>query len=152
MNQDKQGPHVPLDAHLCFSLYACSRAIFRMYRPLLDDLDLTYPQYLVLLALWEHETMSVKDISEHLVLDSGTLTPMLKRMEAAGLVRRERSKEDERVLHIRITDKGIALKDQSMCVPKSLLEASGMSEAEIGVLNGAIQKLLNQINVNSSAK
>ncbi|WP_201006046.1 MarR family winged helix-turn-helix transcriptional regulator [Paenibacillus glycanilyticus] len=152
MNQDKQGPHVPLDAHLCFSLYACSRAIFRMYRPLLDDLDLTYPQYLVLLALWEHETMSVKDISEQLVLDSGTLTPMLKRMEAAGLVRRERSKEDERVLHIRITDKGIALKDQSMCVPKSLLEASGMSEAEIGVLNGTIQKLLNQINENSSAK
>ncbi|GMK47856.1 organic hydroperoxide resistance transcriptional regulator [Paenibacillus glycanilyticus] len=152
MNQDKHGPHIPLDAHLCFSLYACSRAIFRMYRPLLDDLDLTYPQYLVLLALWEHETMSVKDISEQLVLDSGTLTPMLKRMEAAGLVRRERSKEDERVLHIRITDKGIALKDQSMCVPKSLLEASGMSEAEIGVLNGTIQKLLNQINENSSAK
>ncbi|MCK9860271.1 MarR family transcriptional regulator [Paenibacillus sp. ATY16] len=152
MNQDKQGPHIPLDAHLCFSLYACSRAIFRMYRPLLDDLDLTYPQYLVLLALWEHETMSVKDISEQLVLDSGTLTPMLKRMEAAGLVRRERSKEDERVLHIRITDKGIALKDQSMCVPNSLLEASGMSESEIGVLNGTIQKLLNQINENSSAK
>lgn len=123
-----------------------------MYRPLLDDLDLTYPQYLVLLALWEHETMSVKDISEQLVLDSGTLTPMLKRMEAAGLVRRERSKEDERVLHIRITDKGIALKDQSMCVPRSLLEASGMTETEIGVLNGTIQKLLYQINENSSAK
>ncbi|ACS99813.1 MarR family winged helix-turn-helix transcriptional regulator [Paenibacillus sp. JDR-2] len=152
MNQDSQGPHIPLDAHLCFSLYACSRAIFRMYRPLLDDLDLTYPQYLVLLALWEHETMSVKDISEQLVLDSGTLTPMLKRMEAAGLVRRERSKEDERVLHIRITDKGIALKDQSMCVPRSLLEASGMTETEIGVLNGTIQKLLYQINENSSAK
>ncbi|WP_336774739.1 MarR family winged helix-turn-helix transcriptional regulator [Paenibacillus sp. MMO-58] len=152
MNQDNQGPQIPLDAHLCFSLYACSRAIFRMYRPLLDELDLTYPQYLVLLALWEHETMSVKDISEQLVLDSGTLTPMLKRMEAAGLVRRERSKEDERVLHIRITDKGIALKDQSMCVPRSLLEASGMTETEIGVLNGTIQKLLYQINENSLAK
>ncbi|MCM3626692.1 MarR family transcriptional regulator [Paenibacillus glycanilyticus] len=152
MKQDNKGPHIPLDAHLCFSLYACSRAIFRMYRPLLDDLDLTYPQYLVLLALWEQETMSVKDISDQLVLDSGTLTPMLKRMEAAGLLRRERSKEDERVLHIRITDKGIALKDQTMCVPMSLLEASGMTEAEIGVLNKTIQKLLYQINEKSLEK
>ncbi|SFT13421.1 transcriptional regulator, MarR family [Paenibacillus sp. BC26] len=152
MKLDNQKPHIPLKSHLCFSLYACSRAIFRMYRPLLDDLDLTYPQYLVLLALWEHETMSVKDISDQLVLDSGTLTPMLKRMEAAGLVRRERSKEDERVLHIRITDKGIALKDQTMCVPMSLLEASGLTEAEFGVLNGTIQKLLHQINVNSLVK
>ncbi|MBO7745100.1 MarR family transcriptional regulator [Paenibacillus sp. MWE-103] len=152
MKDDNQGPHIPLEAHLCFSMYACSRAIFRMYRPLLDDLDLTYPQYLVLLALWEHETMSVKEISEQLVLDSGTLTPMLKRMEAAGLIRRERSKEDERVLHIRITDKGISLKEQSTCVPMSLLEASGMTEAEIGVLNGAIRKLLHKVNEKSAEK
>lgn len=123
-----------------------------MYRPLLDELDLTYPQYLVLLALWEHETMSVKEISEQLVLDSGTLTPMLKRMEAAGLIRRERSTEDERVLHIRITGKGISLKEQTTCVPMSLLEASGMTEAEIGVLNEAIRKLLHKVNEKSAEK
>ncbi|MFC4808868.1 MarR family winged helix-turn-helix transcriptional regulator [Paenibacillus sp. GCM10023250] len=152
MKHDNQGSHIPLDAHLCFSLYACSRAIFRMYRPLLDELDLTYPQYLVLLALWEHETMSVKEISEQLVLDSGTLTPMLKRMEAAGLIRRERSTEDERVLHIRITGKGISLKEQTTCVPMSLLEASGMTEAEIGVLNEAIRKLLHKVNEKSAEK
>lgn len=99
-----------LNEHLCFSLYACSRAISRLYRPLLEEMGITYPQYLVLLSLWESDGRTVKELGEQLDLDSGTLTPLLKRMETNELIRRVRSTEDERVVLVLLTEKGLALK------------------------------------------
>jgi DNA-binding MarR family transcriptional regulator len=95
-----------LDNQLCFSIYACSREITSMYRPFLDELGITYPQYLVLLVLWEQHECTVKELGEHLYLDSGTLTPMLKRMEAADLIKRQRSHTDERKVFVHLTKKG----------------------------------------------
>ncbi|PYI51868.1 MarR family winged helix-turn-helix transcriptional regulator [Paenibacillus flagellatus] len=137
---------VKLDDHLCFSLYACSRAILRMYRPHLDELHLTYPQYLVLLVLWERRQSTVKELGELLDLDSGTLTPMLKRMEAANLIERRRATEDERIVVVRITAEGESLRDRAVCIPESLLASAGMTPEEIGALNSAMKKLLKQVN------
>ncbi|WP_405155068.1 MarR family winged helix-turn-helix transcriptional regulator [Paenibacillus sp. FSL K6-0108] len=134
-----------LDDHICFSLYACSRAIFRMYRPLLDDLELTYPQYLVLLVLWDHQECSIKEISEILTLDSGTLTPMLKRMESAKLIVRKRSETDERIVIIQITDSGMALQERAACIPEAMLASSGMDKEEFNALNQAIKKLMSHV-------
>src|ERR1700716_965582 len=95
-----------LDDQLCFALYAASRAVTNRYRPLLDELDLTYPQYLVMLVLWQHGAVSVKDVGAALHLDYGTLTPLIKRLEAAGLVRRERRADDERSVAVSLTEQG----------------------------------------------
>ena len=138
-------PHPCLEDHLCFSLYACSRAIFRMYRPLLDELGLTYPQYLVLLVLWDRSECSIKELSDILSLDSGTLTPMLKRMEAANLIVRKRSESDERVVNVRITEAGMALQERAVCIPEAMLGASGMTAEEVAGLNRAIQKLMSHV-------
>ncbi|MBW7455341.1 MarR family transcriptional regulator [Paenibacillus sepulcri] len=138
--------YLKLDNQLCFSLYAASRAISRMYRPLLDELGLTYPQYLVLLVLWERSQSTVKELSETLDLDSGTLTPMLKRMEAANLVERKRSTEDERIVIVRITESGLALKERAVCIPQSLFASSNLPLEELTALNGQIKKLMTQIN------
>ncbi|MFD1176452.1 MarR family winged helix-turn-helix transcriptional regulator [Paenibacillus puldeungensis] len=135
-----------LEEHLCFSLYACSRAILRVYRPYLDELQLTYPQYLVLVSLWEKQTSTVKELGEALDLDTGTLTPMLKRMETAGLITRQRDTDDERVVNIHITPEGMALQEKAGCIPQSLLQASGMKDEEIRQLNSAIQLLLRNVN------
>ena len=103
-------PALQLDNQLCFALYSASLAMTKLYKPLLDPLGLTYPQYLVMLVLWEHETLSVSDLGERLFLDSGTLTPLLKRMEAADLVQRTRSARDERRVDITLTPAGRKLK------------------------------------------
>jgi DNA-binding MarR family transcriptional regulator len=137
---------IKLEDHLCFSLYASSRAIFRLYRPFLDELNLTYPQYLVLLVLWEREKCTVKELGELLDLDSGTLTPMLKRMEASGFVKRRRDTTDERVVIVSITEEGEALRDKAVCIPQSLLTSTGMTVEEVTVLNSAIKKLLTKVN------
>ncbi|WP_088830641.1 MarR family winged helix-turn-helix transcriptional regulator [Paenibacillus tyrfis] len=138
--------YLKLDNQLCFSLYACSRAISRMYRPLLDELGLTYPQYLVLLVLWEKEESTVKELSEILDLDSGTLTPMLKRMEAAGLVQRKRSSEDERVVIVRIADKGVALQHKAVCIPQALFASSGMTLEQMAELNRQVKAMMDHIH------
>ncbi|MFP7478852.1 MarR family winged helix-turn-helix transcriptional regulator [Terribacillus saccharophilus] len=130
-----------LEDHLCFSLYASSRAILRMYQPLLKKLDITYPQYLVLQALWEAEKQTIKQLGETLDLDTGTLTPLLKRMEAKQLISRQRSKEDERVVHVTLTDQGEALKQEAACIPLALVSSSGMSSEEIDQLNRLVKKL-----------
>ncbi|WP_166245378.1 MarR family winged helix-turn-helix transcriptional regulator [Paenibacillus turpanensis] len=135
-----------LEEHLCFSLYACSRAILRVYRPYLDELQLTYPQYLVLVTLWDKQKSTIKELGEALDLDTGTLTPMLKRMESAGLLRRERDTKDERVVNIHITPEGMSLQEKAACVPQSLLLASGMKEEELVQLNSAILHLLRNVN------
>ncbi|RNB89881.1 MarR family transcriptional regulator [Brevibacillus fluminis] len=135
-----------LDNQLCFSIYACSREISRLYRPVLDELGLTYPQYLVLLVLWEQEECNVKELGERLFLDSGTLTPMLKRMEAAGLITRQRSQTDERVVFVRLTEQGQALKERAYCIPESLLAKSGISEGEFAGMLSQFRQLLTRIH------
>lgn len=137
---------IKLEEHFCFTLYAASRAFSRLYRPILDKLNLTYPQYLVLLVLWEQRKSTVKEIGELLDLDSGTLTPLLKRMEAAQLIQRRRDPEDERVVIIEITSKGEALKKEAMCVPLAFLTATGLSINEVRELNATLKKLLRQVN------
>ncbi|KRE83710.1 MarR family transcriptional regulator [Paenibacillus sp. Soil766] len=135
-----------LENQLCFSLYASSRAITRMYRPFLEELGITYPQYLVLLVLWEQQESTVKELSEKLDLDSGTLTPMLKRMEAQKLLVRNRSQEDERVVLIRITEAGLALYDQALCIPQTLFASSGLSPEEIANFNEQLKRIITSVN------
>ncbi|MBP1997070.1 MarR family winged helix-turn-helix transcriptional regulator [Paenibacillus eucommiae] len=142
---NKQEP-LQLDSQLCFSLYACSRSISRMYRPLLDGIGLTYPQYLVMMVLWEKKESTVKELCEVLDLDSGTLTPMLKRMEVAGLLQRQRSKEDERIVKVQITEAGAALQVKAACIPEALLSASGLKAEDAVQLNQQIRSLLQQVN------
>lgn len=144
-NEEEIKHSLLLEEHLCFSLYACSRAILRHYRPLLDDLQLTYPQYLVLLVLWEKNMTSVKELGEELDLDSGTLTPLLKRMESTHLVERRRNQKDERVVTVRLTEKGQELREKATCIPNSLLEKVGMDVEELKDLNTTIKRLIQAV-------
>ncbi|MFJ8431012.1 MarR family winged helix-turn-helix transcriptional regulator [Kitasatospora sp. NPDC094019] len=123
-----------LDRQICFSLNAASRAFGGVYRVLLKDLGLTYPQYLVMLVLWEHGELPVKRIGEHLRLDSGTLSPLLKRLEAAGLVRRKRSPEDERSVTVSLTGEGSAMRERAGQVPRRLLVATGLPVEQLATL------------------
>src|SRR5215467_14486943 len=116
-------PPLLLGNQLCFAVYSTAHAFNRFYKPLLDRLGLTYPQYLVMLVLWEQDGMSVKEIGERLFLDSGTLTPLLKRLEKAQLIRRTRSSEDERQVLIALTPQGRALQERAKAVPQSILAA-----------------------------
>ncbi|MEW9698236.1 MarR family winged helix-turn-helix transcriptional regulator [Paenibacillus sp. SI8] len=138
-----------LENQLCFSLYASSRAITRMYRPYLEELGITYPQYLVLLVLWDQKESTVKELSEKLDLDSGTMTPMLKRMEAQQLVLRQRSAEDERIVNIRITETGMALKEKALCIPQALLASCGLSLEEIYSFNDQLKRIINSVNAHN---
>lgn len=142
---EKKYEFTTLEDHLCFSLYACSRAILRLYRPYLDELKLTYPQYLVLVVLWERKEATVKELGQLLDLDSGTLTPMLKRMEGSQLIERMRDPADERVVIVRIKEEGLALRDKAQCIPQSLIEATGMSVEEMNAFNQAVRKLSNVV-------
>jgi DNA-binding MarR family transcriptional regulator len=134
-----------LDHHLCFALYSASLAMTKLYKPLLADLGLTYPQYLALLALWERDGQQVSELGERLFLDSGTLTPLLKRMESAGLVRRTRSSEDERRVHIHLTSDGRALKDRAAAVPGCILQATQCSLGDVVALTQQVQALRNRL-------
>ncbi|MBH0776120.1 MarR family transcriptional regulator [Nocardia sp. NEAU-351] len=120
-----------LDNQVCFALYAASRAVTRLYRPLLDELGLTYPQYLVMLVLWEHGPVSVKDLGAALELDSGTLSPLLKRLEANGLLTRGRAAEDERSVRVGLTAAGAALRDRARGIPRQLACAIGWDTEEL---------------------
>ncbi|MEV6502650.1 MarR family winged helix-turn-helix transcriptional regulator [Streptomyces prunicolor] len=130
-----------LDQQICFSLNAASRAFGGVYRVILKDLGLTYPQYLVMLVLWEHGELPVKKLGEHLRLDSGTLSPLLKRLETAGLVRRERSVRDERSVEVRLTDEGVALRERAVEVPQRILGATGFDLDEIRALRERLDQL-----------
>ncbi|GAB3260121.1 MarR family winged helix-turn-helix transcriptional regulator [Chitinimonas naiadis] len=133
-----------LDAQLCFRLYAASRTVTRCYQPLLAALDLTYPQYLVMLVLWEADDVTVKSIGERLMLDSGTLTPLLKRLEQSGLIRRERRAENEREVRVMLTDAGRTLRNKAEAVPPALLDAMGLTHDEIAQLCPLLDRLLSQ--------
>lgn len=134
-----------LDNQLCFALYACSRSLTRLYRPLLSKLGITYPQYLVLMVLWEDKKQSVSTLGERLLLDSGTLTPLLKRMEKNGLVQRIRSREDERKVFVQLTDNGEKLKIQAYAVPKQMFCNSGLTMEEFVRVKGDLEALLKKI-------
>ena len=109
-----------LKSQLCFPLYACAKEIIRRYKPFLDQVDLTYTQYITMMALWENTSMNVRELGNCLFLDSGTLTPVLKKLEAKGYLKRSRSKEDERNLIVTVTEKGWNLRDQALSIPQSM--------------------------------
>ncbi len=136
-----------LGNQLCFAVYSTAHAFNRAYKPLLDRLGLTYPQYLVMLVLWERDGVAVKDIGERLMLDSGTLTPLLKRLEAAELVKRTRSTEDERQVLIALTLRGQALKEKARAVPEAILAASNCSVAELLAMKNELIALRDRLNV-----
>lgn len=131
-----------LEDQLCFLLYASSREMTKKYKPLLDKLEVTYPQYLVLLLLWEQDTLTVKKLGELLALDSGTLTPMLKRMEQNGLIVRERSTEDERSVMIKLTEKGLGLQEDACFIPDRISAMSGEDKKVVEDLKASLLQLL----------
>jgi MarR family transcriptional regulator, organic hydroperoxide resistance regulator len=135
-----------LDRQLCFALYSASRAMTAAYRPMLTELNLTYPQYLVLLVLWEEDRVTVGRLGERLQLDSGTLSPLLKRLEANGFIRRERSTADERLVEVTLTPAGRRLERKAQCVPEQLLPSTGMTEREAADLRDAVRKLTDALN------
>ncbi|HEX7425705.1 MAG TPA: MarR family transcriptional regulator [Mycobacterium sp.] len=138
-----------LDRHLCFALYSASRAMTAAYRPVLDELNLTYPQYLVLLVLWEEGRATVGRLGERLQLDSGTLSPLLKRLEANGFVRRERSSTDERLVDVTLTAAGRRLERRAQCMPERLFSSTGMTEKDAANLRDAVRQLTDALNASN---
>lgn len=134
-----------LDDQLCFPIYALSRQIISLYRPYLDEVDLTYPQYLVLMLLWEQPVLSVKELGDRLLLDSGTLTPLLKRLEQKKLVSRKRNEADERSMLISLTKEGSALKRQLSGMPAKAMSCLGLKEKEVAGLRDKLHQLINSI-------
>ncbi|UUZ65078.1 MarR family transcriptional regulator [Polaromonas sp. P1(28)-13] len=130
-----------LDNQLCFALYSTSLAMTKLYKPLLDELGLTYPQYLAMLVLWEQDGLMVSELGERLYLDSGTLTPLLKRLEASGFISRIRALEDERRVHITLTAAGRKLKAKAAKIPGCILRASQCSIPELVALTQQVQAL-----------
>ena len=131
-----------LDRQLCFPLYAASREIIKHYRPYLEDLDITYTQYITMMVLWEEREISVKQLGKRLYLDSGTLTPLLKSLEAKGYVTRTRSDSDERVVLVRLTEAGQALQERALSVPEGMRSCVHLSPEEAAVLYKLLYKLL----------
>ena len=135
-----------LDNQLCFALHSASLAMTKVYKPHLDALGVTYPQYLVLLVLWERDGLSVSEIGERLFLDSGTLTPLLKRLEAQGLVDRKRDPADDRRVLVRLTDAGRGLRQQAAAIPACILSATGCTVDDIGQLVDSIKTLRRRLS------
>ena len=135
-----------LDNQICFAVYSTAHAFNRVYKPLLDKLGLTYPQYLVMLVLWERDGGRVLDIGERLFLDSGTLSPLLKRLEAADLIKRTRSTEDERQVMIALTSKGEALREKARTVPLAILASSACSLSELSAMKNDLVALRDRLN------
>ena len=131
-----------LKNQLCFPIYLCSKEIIRRYSPMLDKLDLTYTQYITMMYMWEHNTCNVKEISEALFLDSGTLTPLLKKLEAKGYITRNRSLKDERNLDVSITDKGLSIRDVALSVPCEMGKCMNLSDDEAKTLYSIMYKIL----------
>jgi DNA-binding MarR family transcriptional regulator len=131
-----------LERQVCFALSVAARNVVAVYRPFLEPMGLTHPQYLVMLALWQHGPLSVKDLSGLLLLDPGTLSPLVKRLEAAGLVRRDRDPRDERALAIALTDAGRALRAQAEQIPPGIVERLGMDLAELTSLREALTRVI----------
>ena len=152
LDEDLESLHDPLslDNQLCFALYAAANAIKKAYRPLLDELHLTYPQYLVLIVLWATDSLKVSDIGQRLNLDSGTLTPVLKRLEASGLVSRTRRPEDEREVEIRLTAAGRGLREKALGVRCEIVRQLRMSDAEIAILRTELSAVIATLSDSAS--
>jgi DNA-binding MarR family transcriptional regulator len=135
-----------LDNQICFAVYSAGHAFNRVYKQLLEKLGLTYPQYLVMLVLWERDHLPVKEIGEKLFLDSGTLTPLLKRLETAGLVKRTRGEKDERTVIVTLTPRGEAMRDQAKSVPPGILGASDCTAEELVAMKDDIIALRDRLN------
>jgi MarR family transcriptional regulator, organic hydroperoxide resistance regulator len=143
-------PEQRLDNQLCFAIYAAAHTFAQAYKPFLEPQGLTYPQYLVLLELWERDEQTVKQLGEPLFLDSGTLTPMLKRMEAAGWITRRRDAVDERAVRISLTEKGCVFRDKAREIPAAMMCASGLDMAGLGALRNKIKRVANELRGNSA--
>lgn len=138
-----------LDNQLCFPLYAVSKEIVRKYTPFLSEIDLTYTQYIVMMVMWEHKEVSVKELGQKLFLDSGTLTPLLKTLEKKGFVKRERSKDDERFLVVSITDEGMELREKAVDVPTKIGGCIALSAEDAMQLYTIVRKMLEQFEERS---
>ena len=131
-----------LNNQICFPLYACSKEIIKRYKPFLDKVDLTYTQYITMMALWENESMNVRELGNCLFLDSGTLTPLLKKLENKGYIKRSRSKEDERNLIVTLTDKGWDLREEMLSIPRSMASCVDLEPEEAEDLYRLLYKVL----------
>ena len=131
-----------LNNQICFPLYACSKEIIKRYKPFLDKVDLTYTQYITMMALWENESMNVRELGNCLFLDSGTLTPLLKKLENKGYIKRSRSKEDERNLIVTLTDKGWELREEMLSIPRSMASCVDLEPEEAADLYRLLYKIL----------
>lgn len=143
---ESQQDYLALDKQFCFALYSASLAMTKTYKPLLDELGLTYPQYLVMLVLWKQDDILVKDIGEALFLDSGTLTPLLKRLEAAEIISRQRDANDERQVRVQLTDAGRKLRRKAEKIPRQILCASGQDATQLAQLRTELQQLRNALH------
>ena len=139
---DKKYECLKLSNQLCFPLYACSREMIKLYKPYLDELGLTYTQYITMMVLWEHKAMTVKALGQELYLDSGTLTPLLKKLEEKGFVTRRRSELDERNLIVTITEKGEAMRDQALHIPGEMTKCINLPREDIRDLYRMLHQLL----------
>ncbi len=144
-NNDEKYESLKLGNQLCFPLYACSKEIIRKYKPYLDDIDLTYTQYITMMVLWEKKTVNVKTLGECLYLDSGTLTPVLKKLESKGYITRERSSEDERNLVVSITKEGDMLKDKALNVPQAMGSCVKLTPEEAKLLYNLLYKIIGNV-------
>ncbi|WP_116951736.1 MarR family winged helix-turn-helix transcriptional regulator [Jiangella endophytica] len=142
MTTDLGDDPLALDRQVCFALAVAARSVIGLYRPLLEPMGLTHPQYLVMLALWEREPRSVKDLSATLQLESATLSPLLKRLEAAHYVSRRRSADDERLLVVELTDAGRALRDEAEKIPYAIVERLGMPVSELEDLHASLTRVI----------
>ena len=139
---DKKYDSLKLENQLCFPLYACAKEVVRRYKPYLDEIDLTYTQYITMMVMWEHRELTVKSLGEHLYLDSGTLTPVLKTLEKKGLITRERSKEDERKLMVTLTKEGLKLREKAVEIPQKLGQCLPLEEKDMRELYRLLTSLL----------
>ena len=142
MKTDPSYDALKLENQMCFPLYAASREVIKQYKPYLDTIELTYTQYIAMLLLWENKTMTVKELGEHMYLDSGTLTPLLKKLEAKGLVNRVRSTEDERNLNVNITEKGEKLRDKALDIPCKVHDGTRLTPEELETFLRVLNKIL----------
>jgi MarR family transcriptional regulator, organic hydroperoxide resistance regulator len=142
---DTPSPSVALDDQLCFALYAASRAVTARYRPMLDELGVTYPQYLVLMLLWEEDGQTVGQLGTRLALDSGTLSPLLKRLTAAGLVTRHRRADDERSVSVRLTDAGRALQGPACAISAEMIDALALNQEQFDELKSQLRLITERV-------
>ena len=144
MQKEDKYKMLRLSSQLCFPLYACAKEIVKKYKPFLDELDLTYTQYITMMVMWENEKVNVKELGELLYLDSGTLTPVLKKLEQKKFIDRSRDKDDERVLNVTLTDSGRELKDKALDAPKKMGACLRLTDEEMTILHEMLDKMLKE--------